>query len=164
MVLTINFCSLYLSYYLLFSHQLIFGWSLTQEIPILISHILVVAHHSEDISWLKHVRRDVVKTVYVLTSGEEECEQLISPVSKSVTKAENKMELYQPEIVCESIPNYGCEAGAYLSYLSRHYENLGEHTLFLHAHRNAWHNKLWLNPEKGRWKALRAEEIVHNHN
>ena len=106
----------------------------------------------------------MVKTLYVLTSGEEECEQLIGPVSKSVTKAENKMELYQPEIVCESIPNYGCEAGAYLSYLSRHYENLGEHTLFLHAHRNAWHNKLWLNPKKGRWKALRAEEIVHNHN
>ena len=86
-----------------------------QEIPILISHNLVVAHHSEDISWLKHVSGDVVKTVYVLTSGEE-CKELISPVSMSVTKAGNKMELYQPEIVCESIPNYGCEAGAYLSY------------------------------------------------
>ena len=163
MMLTFNFCSLYLSYYLLFSHHFLDA-HLTQEIPILISHNLVVAHHSEDISWLKHVRRDVVETVYVLTSGEEECKELIRPVSMSVTKAENKVELNQPEIVCENIPNYGCEAGAYLSYLSRHYENLGDHTLFLHAHRNAWHNKSWLNPEKGRWKALRAEEIVRNHN
>lgn len=163
MVLTFNFCSLYISNYLLFAHHFLVG-HMTQEIPTLISHDLVVAHHSEDISWLKHVKRDVVKTVYVLTSGEEECKELIRPVSMSVTKAENKVELNQPEILCENIPNYGCEAGAYLSYLSRHYENLGDHTLFLHAHRSAWHNKSWLNPEKGRWKALHAEEIVHNHN
>lgn len=163
MMITFTSCSIYLSYFFLFSLHFLVG-HLTQEIPILISHSLVVAHHSEDISWLKHVERDVVKTLYVLTSGEEECKELISPVNVSVMKAENKVELNQPEIVCESIPNYGCEAGAYLSYISRHYENLGDHTLFLHAHRNAWHNKLWLNPEKGRWKALRAEEIVRNHN
>ena len=158
-----KFCSLYLSYYLLFSKHFLDVY-LTQGMPLLASHNLVVAHHSEDISWLKHVRGDVVKTVYVLTSGEEECKELIRTVSMSVTKAENKVELNQPEIVCENIPNYGCEAGAYLSYLSIHYENLGDHTLFLHAHRNAWHNKLWLNPEKGRWKALHAEDIVRNHN
>ncbi len=105
MVLTFNFCSLYLSYYLLFSQHFLDG-HLTQGIPILISHNLVVAHHSEDISWLKHVKRDVVKTVYVLTSGEE-CKELISPVSMSVTKAENKVK--STVIVCENIPNYGCE-------------------------------------------------------
>lgn len=124
-----KFCSLYLSYYLLFSNHFL-DVHLTQGMPLLASHNLVVAHHSEDISWLKHVRGDVVKTVYVLTSGEEECKDLISPVRMSVTKAGNKMELNQPELVCESIPNYGCEAGAYLSYLSRHYENLGDHNLF----------------------------------
>ena len=95
-MITFTSCSIYLSYFFLFSLHFLVG-HLTQEIPILISHSLVVAHHSEDISWLKHVERDVVKTLYVLTSGEEECKELIrpvqSPVRMSVKKAENKVEL-----------------------------------------------------------------------
>lgn len=130
----------------------------------LVHHALVVAHHSEDISWLKHVKNDTVERIYVISSGERGCHELVSSMSTSGTKAKNKVKLSQPETVCEVIPNYGCEAGAYLHHLFTHYENLADHTLFLHAHQNAWHNRLWLNPEKKRWKALRAEEIVTYHN
>ena len=97
MVLDFASYSLHLSCFLLS----FFGWSFSLGDTILNSRTLVVAHHSEDISWLKQLKREAVNTVYVLTSGEEECKQLISPMSKSVTKAENKMDSNQPEIVSQ---------------------------------------------------------------
>ena len=131
--------------------------------PALHSSTLVVAHHSEGLSWLKYVEKGIVETIYIISSSTNDCDDLISSLSKLRTKIESYSVPIQPQIICESIPNYGCEAGAYLHYLSTHYNNLADHTLFLHAHRDAWHNKMWLNPSKGRWKPMHAEEIVSNH-
>ena len=100
--------------------QIVFLFSTRNSVYSSSLRTLVVAHHSEDISWLTQVGKEIVEYIYILSSGEEECNVLISSVSVPVTKVENKLESSQPEIVCESIPNHGCEAGAYLNYLFTH--------------------------------------------
>ena len=40
----------------------------------------------------------------------------------------------------ETPPNKGNEASSYLEYIIKNYNNLHDYTIFLHAHRSAWHH------------------------
>lgn len=74
---------------------------------------LVIAHFDESLDWIK----DVDKTKY---------RPIV--VSKTIRNAS----IYQPY-------NKGYEASAFLEYIIRHYNNLPEFVVFVHAHEFAWH-------------------------
>ncbi len=43
-------------------------------------------------------------------------------------------------IPLETWPNKGYEASSYLQYIIENYDNITEYTIFIHGHRNSWHN------------------------
>lgn len=82
---------------------------------------LVLAHFNEDTSWTL-ATLNLLDQVSVVTSGPSGCR-----------KMSNKLR-------CLARENFGCEAGAYLQFIVANYDELAQHTLFMHAHRFAQHN------------------------
>jgi hypothetical protein len=92
--------------------------------------IIVSAHYSEDLKWLRSSRYPVL-VVSKLGS-----KQAAIPIWKY-------------------IPNRGAEASAYLTFIVNCYNQLPEWTAFIHGHKHAWHHKQGDNLKQlqmGDWK------------
>jgi len=76
---------------------------------------VVLAHHSEDLTWLSHIPGNVGMHVY--TKGPEM--QLDLPMA--------------PGISLHRLPNVGRESHTYLSHIVNNYENLADWTVFTQA-------------------------------
>lgn len=74
---------------------------------------LVVAHHDEDLGWLRRVRAGYAPFVVSKTSPEAHVLQGV---------------------------NRGYEASAYLEYIVVQYERLPEYVVFVHGHETSWHH------------------------
>ncbi len=79
--------------------------------------VMVVAHHKEDLSWLRSIP--------------------IRYVVMSKTLGEFGTAPFAPR----ELPhvNKGNEASAYLCFIIENYDVLPEHTIFVHAHETSWH-------------------------
>ena len=75
---------------------------------------VVVAHYTEDLSWLSQIAKEKYKVCLV-------------------SKTKRDADIYQPE-------NFGVEASAYLSYIINNYDSIDEYTIFVHGHECSWHH------------------------
>jgi len=74
--------------------------------------VLVVAHHLENLDWVRRVQ------------GYDVC---------VVSKSDPSAHIFQPI-------NRGFEASAYLQYIVSRYDELSEYTVFVHGHETSWHH------------------------
>lgn len=92
-----------------------------------IAATLVVAHHAEDLGWLRHVDREAYDAVVVVTkaSGPEPPSGLRDVPDARVIR--------QPA-------NLGFEASAFLEFVVREYDRFPDVAVFVHGHRRSWHH------------------------
>lgn len=81
--------------------------------------VIVTAHYSEDLEWLKKSKYPVIL-----------CDK---PGAKSSS--------FTPDKKCTLNVNRGREASSYLKYIVEYYDNLPDRIVFLHGHENAVHQK-----------------------
>ncbi|KAF2848214.1 hypothetical protein T440DRAFT_481058 [Plenodomus tracheiphilus IPT5] len=96
--------------------------------------IIVPKTEKEDISWMAQEIPDAPLVIYEVDNP----------------NAENKV----PK-------NKGREAMVYLTYIIDHYDDLPDTTIFMHAHRHAWHNNILLGLDAGAMiKRLNHERVA----
>lgn len=96
--------------------------------------IIIPKTEKEDISWMAEEIPDAPLVIYEVDNP----------------NAENKI----PK-------NKGREAMVYLSYIIDHYDDLPDTTIFMHAHRHAWHNNMLLGLDAGAMiKRLNHERVA----
>ena len=81
--------------------------------------VIVTSHFKEDLSWLKKSEYPVIVADKI-------------GADKPAIPAD-------PKLITE---NFGKEATSYLKFITVYYDNLPEHTVFIHGHKEGWHQKL----------------------
>lgn len=65
-------------------------------------------------------------------------------------------------ILLETWPNKGYEASSYLQYIIENYDKISEYTIFVHGHRNSWHNSTNVDKIVNQLNCIKKYKSINN--